>query len=351
MDFSTVSQENSSSFDNHHSLIVLHQPDIGLHGIISIHRGNKKRPAFGATRVTRYETAQEAVHDAVSLAKLMSYKSAMAGLPYGGAKAVLIDNELFQKNREQCLERYALEVNKLEGVFVTGADIGISPQDVVLMKKYSEYMVGVENDPVYFTAVGIFLGIQAAVEFHFHSSSLSEHSFAIQGLGKIGLSVLEHLYKHTHNIFVSDVNPQACARAQEKFPEITVIPPEEIHSQKVDVFCPCAVSGSINEHTIAQLDCQIVAGGANVQLADPLMGDRLFEKGILYAPDYIINGGGLISVVDEYEHKERSEERVMNLVNGIPNTLQRVFTISKNEHLPPHRVANVIAREIIHDYE
>lgn len=337
-------------FDRHVLVRTFNDPGSGLYGAIAIHRGSKQRPAFGATRFATYNTESEVIDESLKLAKLMSYKAALADLPYGGAKAVIMKpKETF--NKIELLKMYCEVVNSLDGQFITGADLGISPEDVEVMKQYSPHIVGVYNDPVFFTALGIFHSIEQTVQEVWSQSDLKQRSFAVQGLGKIGEGVIQLIHPHTQNIMVTDINEKRITEITTDYPGVLSVNPQQIYEQQVDIFSPCAHGGVLDVQTIERLKCKVVLGGANNQLENEEVGDRLFEKGIMYVPDYVVNAGGLISVVDEYIHQHGNTERVLEHVLQISETVHELFEESETTNLPLHRVANKKAEKIFSMYE
>ena len=341
----SIQIEELPEFDNHRIVAFIADKTIGLSAFIAIHRGGFKNPAFGATRIWNYSTELDAARDALKLSKIMSYKSALAGLHHGGAKAVIIapsKNHL----RAKILERYAQQVNYFGGHLVTGADVGISMDDLRLMAKHSSNMIGLHSDPVSFTMLGVFYGIQVSLREVFGTDDLSKRSFAIQGLGKTGTGLLSHIYKEAKNIYVADINPLAVKAAKRQFPNVTPVKTDQIAFCNVDVFSPCAMSNVLNHASISKIRASIIAGSANSQLEDESAGLRLYKKGILYAPDYVINAGGLMAVVDEYEHKTHDAIRVKRKVATIKKTLADIFQKSKRMHKSPSSVADVLARNI-----
>lgn len=335
---------NFSQFDNHRMILRIEDKKIGLSGYIAIHRGGIKRAAFGATRMWPYESEKQIVIDVLKLSKIMTYKVAMAGLPYGGAKAVLQFNRQ-SGSRLAVLSRYAEIVDIFNGRFITGADVGINTADLHLMLKKTKHMVGTQSDPVWYTGMGVYSGIQVCLKEVFGSEDTTGRSFAIQGLGKTGTSILSNVYKTAGAIYVSDINKDAVKKIHELYPKVKVVPFTAIASQEVDVFCPCALSDAINENNIDKFRCRIIAGSANAQLESDLLGDQLYKKEILYAPDYVINAGGLIAVADEYENKKSDKDRVKKKVIGIKNTLRTIFRLSKQKHLPASRVSDMLAED------
>lgn len=340
-------------FDNHEKVVRLEDPSVGLVGYIAIHRIHPKYPALGATRLWGYVSEEDALRDALRLAQLMTYKSLLAGLPYTGAKAALFITPKIlesQENRDAFFRAYAREVNKLEGKFVTGTDVGVSNDDLTIMSKESPHMIGHGVDSGYFTALGVKAGIEVALQKVFGSSDLSKRTFAIQGLGKTGLSLLKLLYKESFKIFVADVDPKTVSYVKFHFPNVEVVDSTVIHAQDVDVFSPCALSHSLTEVTVPELRCAIVAGSANNQLETKEVGELLRKRGILYAPDFVINAIGLISVVDQFENGSYfSKNRILKKIDDIRSSLGSIFDASRAEHKATNIVAGEIGKQRLDD--
>lgn len=343
--------ESLEDFDNHKLIIFVREAKINLKGFIAIHRGGSSRPAFGATRIWNYSNELAALKDALQLSKIMSYKSALANLNYGGAKAVLIHSDKISKTRKNLLlKEYVHRVNYLNGHFITGADVGVNEDDVKMMSSESPYIVGVKSDPVKYTALGVYYSIQSCLKEIFGSESLSARTFAIQGLGKTGMSLLKLIYADSKKIFVTDIDFIKIKRAKRHFPKIKVVNFSQIDKQAADVFMPCALSNVLNLENISNLRFKIIAGSANVQLQNTQIGELLYKKEILYAPDYVVNAGGLIAVVDEFEHHNFNEERVMRRVKNIKNTLEIIILKSKKKHKATNLVADEMAEKIFNKF-
>lgn len=338
---------NSSEYFKDHVLVSYFSDEkTGLCGYISIHKGNGNIPAFGATRVWNYRSDEDALVDSLRLSRLMSYKAALAGLNCGGAKAALIMPNGGIKDRHEFFKKYAKKVNFLSGRFVTGADVGVDGDDVKTMKRYSKHIVGVKTDPVRFTGLGIFYAIQECLKEVYGTDSLKKRSFAIQGLGKVGQSLLNHIYEDASEIFVCDINKDVLDITIKRYPRLKVVTPEEIHKQKVDIFSPCALGNCLNHITVKEMNCQIIAGGANNQLEDETIAEQIYNKGVLYAPDYVANAGGLISVYDEYEHGNYRINRVKKRVGVVKNNMARIIKESKKNKKNTNEVANKMAENI-----
>ncbi len=336
-------------YDQHRVVHYFNQPSQQLEGFIAIHRGSKKLKSFGATRIYPYASRVEALRDVLRLSKTMSFKSAAGNLSYGGAKAVIIAHP--EEFTARMAAAYAEQINLLAGMFITGADIGMSRQQVRQLKKLSSHVVGGEIDPVKYTVAGIIKGLKVGLKHVFGDDEMHQRSFAIQGLGKIGSGVLSQLYSEAEKIYATDVLESVTSNIKKIYPRVELVKPEAIATLPVDVFVPCAMYGSINQKTVKQLQCQLVAGGANNQLSSSEMGDLLFERHILYTPDYIINAGGLMSVVDEYEFPRRSHRRMMKKLDAIATELDQIFKLSAKTRRSPHIIADEINLQKIESYE
>lgn len=318
-----------------------------LLGFIAIHRGNKEHPAFGATRIEEYPNTESALTDALDLSSLMSHKAALAGIPYGGAKGVLFNGPHLKekKTRDHALSVYAKHVDKLGGKFVTGSDAGVSHEDVMVMRSHSPHIVGVEEDPTQRTAEGLLGSIFVTLAHVFGEPTLEGRTFAIQGVGKVGTAVLDLITPEAKEVFIADINSDRTDEAKLKHPSVKVVSPEEILTLPVDILIPCALGGVLNEKTVETIRAKAIVGSANNQLSSKEVGDTLHEKGIMYAPDYVVNAGGLISVVHEYEkaHQMANEGDLTHDIAAIQTRLDHIFKESKKNGIPMHRIADTLA--------
>lgn len=343
-------REFGKEYDNHRWVNYIHDPASGLEGVIAIHRGSLSLPAFGATRIVSYNNTTEAVRDALKLSRLMSYKAALAGLRYGGAKGVIMRPKSGRVSRTGLLKAYAEKVHTLGGRFITGADVGIKETDVKFMKRHSQYFVGVSSDPVLYTALGLVAGMRTCLKALYASESFAGKSIAIQGVGKIGTALLRLLYREADKIFIADLSGQNLAKVKKRFPKVTVVKPTEIFNQKATIYAPCALGSALTLKIISKIKAEIIAGGANNQLENKELGALLHSLGILYAPDYVINAGGLIAVVDEYEHKNfnasRTEKRVMQISSRLEEILETSSRLGKATNV----VADSLAEHIFNNH-
>jgi leucine dehydrogenase len=315
---------------------------IGMKAIIAIH-STKLGPALGGCRFIEYANTAAAIKDAMRLAIGMSYKAALANLPLGGGKAVIIKPaKLF--DRESFLHAFGQFINELSGRYITAIDSGTQISDMDIIAQQTPYVAGLSRnngDPSPSTAKGIVEGIQAAVQFKLAKDKLDGLHIAIQGLGNVGYLLAKHLHELGVKLTVTDINSTLVKRAVREFKAIA-IPANKIHQVSCDVFAPCALGATINDTTINQLQTSIIAGSANNQLADSHHGHLLHEKGILYAPDYVINTGGLIFAASKYFHTP--EHIVDQQMHNIHSRLLEIFTLSQQENRPTSEIADSIAQ-------
>lgn len=334
--------------DGHEQVIFCYDKSTGLKAIIALH-DTTLGPALGGCRMWAYPTEEEAIEDALRLAKGMTYKSAASGQNHGGGKAVLWGNPKTDKS-EEYFRAFGLFVESLRGRFITGTDVGTEKTDFVYSKMESDYLValpeehGGSGDSSIITAFGVWKGIKAVAAHLWGSDSLKGRTVAVQGLGKVGYHLVEHLADEGARLIVTDVVPENVRRVEESFP-VEVVSPDQIFDLPCDIFSPNALGGVIRDDTIDRLRCQAVAGGANNQLTEPRHGDLLYQKGILYAPDYVINAGGLIQVADELMGYSR--DRAFRKTAGIYEMLLKIFAISREEQIPTYEAADRLAQRRI----
>lgn len=316
----------------------------GLKALIVIH-STALGPATGGTRFYPYASWEAALEDALKLAQAMSYKCALAELPFGGGKGVILGDPKRDKTPE-LLRAYARVVQQFNGRFTTGEDVGISADDLRVMMHETKFLAGAKGatpDLSTVTAQGVVYGLKACFQTVFGNSSLQGRRLAVQGAGKVGYYLIKLLAREGAQIFVSDIDRRALERVQSEFGAKVVEPPDAIYALECDAFVPCALGGVINDTTLPLFNCKIIAGSANNQLKDPRHGDRLHEFGILYAPDYVINAGGLIAGVQDL--LGGSFEKALHETEKIYGRLLKIFEMARREGLAPHRIADRIAEE------
>jgi leucine dehydrogenase len=330
--------------EGHEQLVFWSDPELGYRGIIAIH-DTTLGPALGGTRLWKYETELDAVVDALRLARGMTYKAAVAGLDLGGGKSVILGNG-DGADREMIFRAHGRAVESLKGRYITAEDVGTSVDDMEWIRMETEHVTGVHGgsgDPSPVTAYGTYHGIRAAAAFRYGEPSLRGRHVAVQGLGHVGYHLCENLHAEGARLTVSDIHAEKVERVVEAFGAAPV-GADEILSVEADVFAPCALGGVLDDDTIPRLACDIVAGSANNQLADPDRHGRMVqERGILYAPDYVINAGGLINVYGEL--KGWRPERARRKAADIHTTLLRIFERAREGGLPTSEAADRVAEE------
>lgn len=329
----------------HQQVVFCQEPSCGYRGIIAIH-DTTLGPALGGTRFWNYASEEEALVDVLRLSQGMTLKAAAAGLNLGGGKAVIIGDPR-RSDREAILRAHGRFVEGLAGRYITAEDVGTSAMDMEYVRMETTHVVGLperSGDPSPVTAFGIFRGIEACLQERFGSSEISGRRVAVQGVGSVGYHLCERLYKAGAELVVTDIHQEPIDRAVKQF-GATAVAPDAIYDVEADVYAPCALGATINDTTLPRLKVAVVAGSANNVLAESRHGDELHERGILYAPDYVINAGGLMSVYGELQGWVR--DRVLRQVAEIHRSLKRLFVISKEEGVAPHEAADMMARERI----
>lgn len=334
---------------NHEQVVFGYDKEAGLKAIIAIHN-TTLGPALGGTRMWPYKSEQEALRDVLRLSRGMTYKAAVAGLNLGGGKAVIIGDPERDKN-EILFRAFGRLVEGLHGRYVTAEDVGVSVRDVEWMRSETQYVVGISEslhgsgDPSPVTARGVHYGIKACMEEVFGSSVLRGVRVAIQGLGHVGVSLAEMLHREGAKLIVSDLHENRVKEVVDKY-KATAVHADEIYAVDAEIFAPCALGGVVNDSTLPQFNFKIIAGAANNQLEDGRKHNlALKEKDILYAPDYVINAGGLINVANEIEGYNR--DRAMTQVENIYHILKDVFRVAKTEDIPTNIASNRIAEDRI----
>jgi leucine dehydrogenase len=333
---------------SHEQLVIWNEPELGYRGIIAIH-DTTMGPALGGTRFWNYESDRAAVIDALRLARGMTYKAAITGLNLGGGKSVIWGDNRTQ-DREMIFRAHGRAVESLQGRYITAEDVGTSPDDMEFVAMETEHVAGLlgrSGDPSPVTAFGVYRGIKACAAVEYGDDSLAGRHIAVQGLGHVGYHLCEDLAQEGAKLTVTDIDPERVQQVVEAFGAHAVAP-EVICDVDADVFAPCALGAAINDETIGRLKVDIVAGAANNQLANShVHGRGLHERGILYAPDYVINAGGLINVYGELA--DWSPARSKRKAGDIYNTLLRTFALAKSEGIPTETAANRVAEERIRE--
>jgi leucine dehydrogenase len=320
----------------------------GLQAIVAIH-STALGPALGGTRFYPYKTEDDALADVLRLARGMTYKAAAAGLDLGGGKAVVIGDPR-RKKTESLLRAYGRFVETLGGRYITAEDVGTALEDMDVVRRETAWVTGCSftyggsGDPSPVTAYGVMQGMKACALEVWGEPSIKDRTIAIQGVGKVGHALCKYLVEAGAKVTIADVDVDNLARAVSDF-GVDTTPIDRIHTLDVDIFAPCALGGAINDDTITELKCKVVAGSANNQLARVEHGEKLRGMGIVYAPDFVINSGGLINVEDELRGYD--SERAMKRVEGIYKQLQVIFTMAREKEISTARAAEDYAEERI----
>ncbi len=334
----------------HERVLLCSNPDIGLRAIIAVH-STTLGPGLGGLRMWPFATFDEAMTDVLRLSRGMTYKAAAAGLNLGGGKAVILGDP--KKDKSEALFRgFARYVESLGGLYITAEDVGTDMEDMELILSETRWVTGVSpahgggGDPSPVTAYGVLQGMKAAAKWHWDEPSLASRSVAIQGLGSVGFHLASYLKEEGAKIYGSDIDAEQTAKAEAEL-GVEIVPPDQILEADCDILAPCALGAILNEESIEKLRCKIVAGGANNQLDDEERdGAALQKKGILYAPDFVGNAGGLINVYNELTGGY-NRERALRMTRGIYHNMMRVFEISKTDGVPTSVAADRMAEERI----
>lgn len=341
---------DNPAFENHEGVHAVFDEKTGLKTIIAVH-STARGPAAGGCRMWPYESDDAALTDALRLSRAMSFKNAMADIPLGGGKSVIIGDARTQKT-PALFEAFGRAVDGLGGKYWTAEDVGVSPDDLMSARKQTRYVAGLEGhpaasgDPSPVTAEGVFRGVRLCVE-RAYGRDLKGVRVAIQGVGHVGAYLAEKLADAGAELIITDVNEAALAQVAART-GATIVPPAAIFDVETDVFAPCALGGAVNAETLSRIKGRVVAGAANNQLASPEIGALLFERGMLYAPDYVINGGGIINVAAEIAAIEAGAAFdpawVEAKLTRLTATLGEILDRSLAEKRPTHEVADEMAK-------
>lgn len=332
--------------NDHEQVVFCHDKSTGLKAIIAIHN-TVLGPALGGTRMWNYATEAEALTDVLRLSRGMTYKAAISGLNLGGGKAVLIGDSRKDKS-EALFRRFGKFVESLGGKYITAEDVGINPADILNVSVETKHAVGLpgrSGDPSPVTAFGVYSGIKACLKERFGNDSVAGKKVAVQGAGHVGQSLVDYLTKDGAKVFVTDIHEDTLKEVANKY-GATIVGTEDIYDLDVDVYAPCALGATVNDATLARLKCSIIAGAANNQLKDEAVhGKAVMEKGIIYAPDFLINAGGLINCYHEIHGYNR--DAAMNQAANIYATLEKILKLSKEKNIPTYLAANQMAEQRI----
>jgi leucine dehydrogenase len=346
---STDSIFNKLDLFGHKKVVFCNDPDTGLKAIIAIH-DTTLGPALGGTRMWSYKTEADALHDVLRLSKSMTYKAAVAGLNLGGGFAIIIGDSHKDKN-EALMRKFGRFIKNMNGEFIAGEDVGTNPRDMEYIRMETQYVTGVPEtiggagDPSPISALGVFMGIKACVKELYGTDTLTGKSVIVQGIGHVGENLVKLLREENVKVYVSDINEERTGQVSKKY-GAEAVSNNSIFDIDADIYSPCALGATVNTYTINKLKCPIIAGSANNQLEDELVhGQMLLDKGILFAPDYVINAGGIINGYSEL--MGFTKKRSLQLTENIYEATRNVLKLSKAENISTIQAANKIAEKRI----
>ena len=338
-----------NSFDNHEQVVFCNDKDTGLKAIIGIHN-TVLGPALGGTRMWNYNNEWEALNDVLRLSRGMTFKSAITGLNLGGGKAVIIGDAKTQKTPE-LMKKFGEFVHSLSGRYITAEDVGMETADMDLVREVTPFVTGISEskggagNPSPITAYGVFMGMKAAAKYKFGSDVLEDKNIFVQGIGNVGEALVEHLVNEGAKVTITDISQDRLEAVSSKF-GATIYKGNDIYSEDMDIYAPCALGATINDDTIYKLKAKVIAGAANNQLAvESKHGRLLQERGIVYAPDFLINAGGIINVYAELENYDRQE--IIRKTENIYNTTLEILENASKNGVTTNVAALEIAQERI----
>jgi len=336
------------SFDDHEQIVFCNDKDTGLRAIIGIHN-TVLGPALGGTRMWNYNNEWEALNDVLRLSRGMTFKSAITGLNLGGGKAVIIGDAKTQKTPE-LMRKFGEFVHSLSGKYITAEDVGMTTEDMDTVREVTPYVTGISEskggagNPSPITAYGVFMGMKAAAKFKFGSDVLEGKTIFVQGIGHVGEVLVEHLVNEGAKVTISDINQERLESVRSKY-DVTIYGGKDLYSEPMDIYAPCALGATINDQTIDKLKAKVIAGAANNQLAEDKHGMMLQDKGIVYAPDFLINAGGIINVYAELENYDKQE--IIRKTENIYHTTIEILERAKQNNVTTNMAAVSVAKERI----
>jgi leucine dehydrogenase len=349
IDLSTSPVIGQMGLYNHEQILFCNDNATGLKAIIAIHN-TVLGPSLGGTRMWNYNNEMEALNDVLRLSRGMTYKSSVAGLNLGGGKAVIIGDAKKIKN-EALLRRFGKFVDSLGGKYITAEDVAMTSRDMEIIHMETDYVSGLpENmggsgNPSPVTAYGVYVSIKASAKETWGNDSLSGKKVLVQGIGHVGESLVEHLSKEGAIVYINDISEERLKTVASKY-KAQVVAADKMFDLDIDIYAPCALGATVNDDTLSSLKCKIICGAANNQLADEkIHGEMVGDKGILYAPDYVVNAGGIINVY--YELDGYNRERAMAHAEKIYDTTFDIFQIAKKEGIPTYMAANQMGEKRI----
>lgn len=333
----------------HEQVVFCHDKDTGLKAIIAIHNTNLG-PALGGTRMWKYDNEEDALHDVLRLSRGMTFKAAISGLNLGGGKAVIIGDSMTEKT-ELLMRKFGQFVDSLGGKYITAEDVGMTTKDMEHVSKETRYVTGIpkkmggSGDPSPVTAYGVYWGIKAAAKYKWGDDNLSGRKILVQGVGNVGEYLVKNLSKEGADIIINDINEGKLIDVAKKYGANIVL--EDIYNLDIDIYAPCALGGTLNPSTIPYLQCDIIAGSANNQLANEERDSiEIKKRNIIYAPDFLISAGGLINVYSEI--KKYTHDEVLAKTRNIYSTTLDILHKANSENITTHEASLIIAKEIVY---
>lgn len=337
------------SFDDHEQIVFCNDKDTGLKAIIGIHN-SVMGPALGGTRMFNYANEWEALNDVLRLSRGMTYKAAITGLNIGGGKAVIIGDAKTQKTPE-LMRKFGEFVHSLSGRYITAEDVGMETKDMDIVRDVTPYVTGISEDrggagnPSPITAYGVYLGMKAAAKHQFGSDVLDGKKILVQGIGHVGETLVDYLTKEGAQVTITDINEERLYEVGAKY-NAKIFTGDDLYTADVDIYAPCAMGATLNDMTVHKIKAKVIAGAANNQLAnETIHGAILQERGILYAPDFLINAGGIINVYAELAHYDKAE--IMRKTENIYNTTLEIIDFAIANGITTHQAALTIAQKRI----
>lgn len=337
------------SFDEHEQIVFCNDKDTGLKAIIGIHN-TVMGPALGGTRMWNYNSEWDALNDVLRLSRGMTFKSAITGLNLGGGKAVIIGDAKTQKTSELML-KFGEFVHSLNGKYITAEDVGMTTADMDLVRTVTPHVTGISEEkggagnPSPITAYGVYMGMKAAAKYKFESDSLEGKVIYVEGIGNVGETLVKHLSEEGAKVYVADLNQERLEEVRDKY-EVDIYGGNNLYAEEMDIYAPCALGATVNDITIPQLKAKVIAGAANNQLASELKhGKMLRDLGIVYAPDFLINAGGIINVYAELEKYGKKE--IIEKTENIFNTTLEILKNAEVNQVTTHQAALSIAQSRI----
>lgn len=337
------------SFNDHEQIVFCHDKDTGLKAIIGIHN-TVLGPALGGTRMWKYNNEWEALNDVLRLSRGMTYKSAISGLNLGGGKAVIIGDAKVDKTSEM-IAKFGEFVHSLSGRYITAEDVGTTTPDMDLIREITPHVTGISEskggsgNPSPVTGFGVFMGLKAAHNFAFGSDNLEGKKIMVQGIGHVGETLVSYLTKEGANVLIADINEERLQEVATKY-GATIYRGNDLYAEEVDIYAPCALGATINDETVAKIKAKVIAGAANNQLANETVhGQILKDRGIVYAPDFLINAGGIINVYGEIVGY--GKEEALKRTENIYNTTLQTLNFAKENDITTHQAAFQVAQQRI----